>query len=96
MEARTPVIEIDLTKVSSSEELHNTLKEALGFPSFYGGNWNAFWDAITGLVDMPEILRLKGWSVFNRRLPDEAHQLSSCLEDLARQYPMWSSKVEHL
>ena len=96
MESRVPVIELDLTKVTCAEELHAALAQALGFPSYYGCNWDAFWDAITGLVHMPETLRLRGWSVFSERLPDEAARLSKCLEDLARQYPKWSSKVEHV
>jgi RNAse (barnase) inhibitor barstar len=94
MESRIPVVEIDLAKVTCAEELHAALAQALAFPSFYGRNWDAFWDAITGLVDMPEILRLRGWSVFSDRLPDEARHLSKCLDDLAEQHPSWSSKVE--
>jgi RNAse (barnase) inhibitor barstar len=96
MEDRIPVIEIDLTNVSSSEELHTALKEALEFPSFYGMNWDAFWDAITGLVEMPETLRFKGWAVFSQRHPEEAHYLSSCLDDMTLQYPKWASNVERL
>jgi RNAse (barnase) inhibitor barstar len=96
MEDRIPVIEIDLTNISSSEDLHTALKEALEFPSFYGMNWNAFWDAITGLIEMPETLRLKGWAVFSQRLPDEAQYLSSCLDYLTQQFPEWSSKVERI
>lgn len=96
METRIPLVEIDLSRVSSAHELQSVLKESLGFPSFYGMNWNAFWDAITGLVEMPETLRLQAWEDFSHRLPSEARQLSSCLEDMKRQYPSLASNVEQL
>jgi ribonuclease inhibitor len=95
MEDRIPVIEIDLTNVSSSEALHTALKEGLEFPSFYGMNWATFWDVISGLVEMPETLRFKGWAEFSQLLPEEAHHLSRCLDDMAQQYPMGSSNVEY-
>ncbi|WP_344013755.1 barstar family protein [Streptomyces thermospinosisporus] len=51
---------IDLTRVVDAEELHRLLQRKLGFPDFYGRNWNALWDAITGLVDLPQELTFTG------------------------------------
>jgi len=59
---RARLVEVDLGSVKSSKELHLLLQEALEFPEWYGGNWDAFWDAITGLVEMPETLRLTAGS----------------------------------
>ncbi|WP_268800413.1 barstar family protein [Pseudomonas huanghezhanensis] len=39
--------------MASAEELHCVLRGALGFPGWQGCNWDAFWDAITGLIEMP-------------------------------------------
>ncbi|WP_017557454.1 barstar family protein [Nocardiopsis baichengensis] len=66
---------IDVGYVSSSHRLHMILKLALGFPDMYGHNWNAFWDAITGLVPIPGRIRLCGWSELVETLPDDAHLL---------------------
>jgi ribonuclease inhibitor len=90
---RRPSAEIDLTGVTTRESLHAALASALGFPDFYGRNWAAFWDAITGLVEMPHRLVLRGWVAFEARLPEEAKCLRGCLEDAAHQYPEWSAEV---
>lgn len=66
---------------------------ALDFPSWYGCNWNAFWDAITGLVEMPETLVLTGWNAFALRLPEDAKLMNECLDDMKNQYPKWAPNV---
>jgi RNAse (barnase) inhibitor barstar len=91
--ARTPVIRIELGNVTSAQQLHALLMESLNFPGWYGRNWNAFWDAITALVEMPERLVLDGWQQFSLRMPGEAHLMRKCLEDMSKQYPRLSSTV---
>ncbi|WP_371316783.1 barstar family protein [Pseudomonas gingeri] len=81
------VVEIDLSEVTSSSELHSILSEALGFPGWYGGNWDAFWDAITGLVPMPAQLKISGWGRFSRRLPGDARLMQKCFADMKAEYP---------
>lgn len=90
---RTPVVRIELGKVTSAQHLHALLMESLNFPGWYGRNWNAFWDAITALVEMPERLVLEGWQQFSLRMPGEAHLMRKCLEDMSKQYPHLSSTV---
>lgn len=51
------VFVLDLT---GTEDLHATLARAFGFPEWYGKNWDAFWDAITGLVRLPERMVVRG------------------------------------
>ncbi|WP_405820662.1 CPCC family cysteine-rich protein [Streptomyces sp. NBC_01390] len=66
---------IDVGTVSSDHDLHNVLKQELGFPAFYGMNWAAFWDAITGLVEMPGLLCFVRWAELERRVPLAASAL---------------------
>ena len=66
---------IDLKDTSSIKELHLLFQQRLEFPDFYGKNWAAFWDAITGLVDMPDCLILKGWSDFSSSFPADSKVL---------------------
>ena len=82
---RAASLAIELADVDSAARLHERLREALALPPWYGCNWDAFWDAISGLVPMPRRLRLQGWSDFARRLPEEAAQLSACLEQIVWQ-----------
>jgi len=44
---------IDLKEINSVEELHLKLKETLDFPDDYKMNWDAFWDTMTGLTEVP-------------------------------------------
>ena len=62
-------IVIDVSNIETSLQLHRLLKEKLGFPDFYGNNWDAFWDAITGLVMMPDKLTFVGLSNLEKKLP---------------------------
>lgn len=81
------LIEIDLNPISTKRELHAALARALDFPGWYGHNWDAFWDAITGLVEMPENLRFVGWDEFAARLPVDAQHVQDLLAEMAKQYP---------
>lgn len=91
---RPQLVQIDLNGVMNAKELHSTLSDALGFPGWYGCNWDAFWDAITGLVEMPVHLRISGWDVLCRRLPKDAELMQRCLEDLSLEHPSLAPNVE--
>jgi len=93
-DARRELVEIDLTAISTPEELQSVLARALGFPDFYGRNWDAFWDAITGLVEMPRRLRLIGWAGLAAKLPRDAWLMRECLDEAAAQDPETSARVE--
>ncbi|MGC1273184.1 MAG: barstar family protein [Planctomycetaceae bacterium] len=95
MSKRQEFVEIDLQSINSSEDLHRMLAVSLGFPDFYGRNWNAFWDAITGLVEMPRRIRLKGWFNLLRTLPNDAASMRECLEDMAKEFPDWAPDIEY-
>ncbi|AJO79127.1 barstar family protein [Pseudomonas sp. MRSN 12121] len=90
---RPPRVSIDLDAVTSAAELHAVLRDALGFPAWYGANWDAFWDAITGLVDMPEYLQFSGWAGLATRLPGEAALLRRCLANMTSLYPQLAPQV---
>lgn len=94
--ARLPVVEIDLSSVEDSGELHSALSNALGFPDWYGQNWDAFWDAITSLVEMPIKLELVGWSIFSERLPRDARLMRQCLTDMTIEYPDLAPEIHYL
>lgn len=94
--ARQALVSFDLSTVGSVRELHELMAATLHFPDWYGPNWDAFWDVIIGLVEMPGKLRLVGWEDFQRRYPRDAFIMQKCLNDLAREYPANASEVEYL
>lgn len=75
------IISIDISNIKNVKELHSLLKEKLEFPDFYGENWNAFWDAITGLVELPDELEFIGWVKLQEKLPHDATIMKECLMD---------------
>jgi RNAse (barnase) inhibitor barstar len=89
------VLIIDISDVSTSNELHTLLKKQLQLPDFYGMNWNAFWDSITGLVEMPNHLIFVGWNDVKSRIPHDIYILDKLLKDLNRKYPSWGCNVEY-
>ncbi|WNR44409.1 barstar family protein [Paenibacillus roseipurpureus] len=96
MEERAELVELDLSKIQTSNDLQTILKETLGFPSFYGMNWDAFWDSITGLVELPKVIKITGWSILKRNLPCDSTILKECLEDLNLKHPSWSCNVHYI
>jgi ribonuclease inhibitor len=93
---RSQFIEIDLRNISTDAELQSLLMNSLNFPCWYGCNWNAFWDAITGLVEMPVILRFSGWHDFSENFPQSAGLMTACLNEMEEKYPELASKVEYV
>lgn len=85
--SRLPSLQIDLANIQDAPQLHGLLRDALGFPHWYGCNWDAFWDAISALVEMPEQLIFEHWPGFAERLPREARMIQECLERLRQLYP---------
>ena len=53
---------LDFSKVNYINEVHQIIKDELGFPDHYGMNWSAFWDCLTDMVGDPihiEIVRME-------------------------------------
>lgn len=90
---RNSCVEIDLSLATTPANLQLLLRDSLGFPGWYGCSWDAFWDAITALVEMPETLSLIGWTEFITRLPQDAAIMRKCLDDMSTTYPKFASKV---
>lgn len=92
---RKDSVVIDVSNVRTNEELHHLLKTSLEFPDFYGMNWSAFWDAITGLVMLPKKIRFVGWIQLVTHLPKSAEFLQKTLKDKNDMYPSTSVEFEY-
>jgi ribonuclease inhibitor len=64
-------LEIDVSSVVTRGELHELLARALGFPDYYGRNWDAFDECIRE-VEIPASVRILGVESLQQRLPREA------------------------
>jgi RNAse (barnase) inhibitor barstar len=89
-------ISIDLSEINTARQLHASLAAALAFPANYGMNWDAFWDAITGLVDMPQQLQFTGWQVLEERLARDAAVLQRILARMAHDARDGATQVHYI
>lgn len=74
----------------------SALRECRGFrrqtlPTPLRRGWNAFWDAVSGLVFVPEDVRFTGCELLAERVPGGAMMLSDCLERYRALYRPGSS-----
>lgn len=47
------LININFSLCKYPIDLHNEIKEKLGFPEWYGNNLDALWDMLTGFIETP-------------------------------------------
>lgn len=83
---------IDLGGIVNIKHLHDTFAERLYFPEFYGNNWDAFWDSISGIVEMPKYLTLTNWDKFEKTFKKDAEILKEIIVDYNNQNP--EKKIE--
>lgn len=76
---------IDLGRIVNIKHLHDTFAERLYFPEFYGNNWDAFWDSISGIVEMPKILTLTNWEKFEKNFKKDSKILKEIIENYNNQ-----------
>ncbi len=62
-------MEISLTGINTKTALHELFKAELHFPDWYGMSWDAFWDCIVAVVEMPDLLTLTHWDEFAQACP---------------------------
>jgi len=83
---------IDLGLIVTIENLHETFADRLSFPEFYGKNWDAFWDTITGIVKMPKILNLINWKTFEKTFLKDSLILKKIIKDYNKE--VFDKKIE--
>ena len=89
MDAPVEVIKLDISHASTPQSLHEMLAAAFQFPSYYGRNWDAFWDCIRDPEQsrMPKHVVLIGFEELEKKLPALAKQLRKSLSDNQKDYP---------
>ena len=62
---------IDFTGVKNYSEMHFVIKEALGFPDYYGCNWSALWDSLTDMYGEPIHIEVLGLESIKNKFGEE-------------------------
>lgn len=84
-----PKLTIDVGHFSSSQSLHEGLAAVLGFPGWYGKNWDAFRDCVnhSDISEMPSLLVIRGCEILAERLPRDASLLREVLDEMTTRRP---------
>lgn len=74
-------VHLDLTGCKYLGELHQRIKEAFGFPEYYGENWHAFRDAFI-TVGIPEKIVIHGEQALPKSLSEQIGQMHDKLDEI--------------
>ncbi len=83
--AEDPIV-LDLTGCRYGGEVHERIKEAFGFPDYYGKNWDAMWDCIDFLFDQQEIV-IRGFQTMPKDVREYCRPMLEIFEDLHEKNP---------
>lgn len=89
-------IRLDVSNIYTSKDFQKYLQNNLQFPDFYGMNWDAFWDTITGLIELPETVVIEGWIDLVKNLPNDANMFRELLQRYNTEYPMCKCIIRYL
>ena len=78
---------VDLAGATSKVAVHEAFKQQLGFPDWYGPSWDAFWDAIIAVIEMPEEVTLANWQEFAQACPKDMQILRQIIADYQVERP---------
>ena len=86
---------IDCSEIKEKRELHEQLKTKLNFPEYYGMNWDAFWDCITEINNLPNKLIMKNWSKLKLKLPKDTKIFEEIISDFKNENPNINFNIEY-
>ena len=74
---------LDLTNCRYPLEMHGRFRKALGFPEYYGNNWDAFWDCLTADCSV-SFVEVRGGNAVAEELRPMVETLRRLLEEAKR------------
>ncbi len=75
------VVTINMKSVKIPMQFQLIIKQMLCMPDFYGMNWDAYWDAITGLISLPDEIILNGWHIYKSIQKDDAEIFEKIMKE---------------
>ena len=72
---------IDFSNVNHYLEMHAVIWHALDFPDYYGCNFDALWDCLTGMVGRPVYIEIIGLEVIEEKFEGAAEMLLETLKE---------------
>lgn len=75
---------IDLRNATEERDVHCAFADVLCFPDFYGMNWDAFWDVLTGFECFPPKIIIVGRAELAASSPSTLEMLEQIFSDYER------------
>ena len=73
---------VDFAGVEYYLQFHEVIRDSLDFPAYYGCNWDAFWDCITDIANLPIHIQIKNLEVIQQeKFLDEAQVFIDILKE---------------
>lgn len=72
---------IDFTNAEHYLDMHQTIRQALDWPDYYGCNWDAFWDCLTNMLGRPVHIEIIGLEVIKQKFGDTADKMLQLLKE---------------
>lgn len=88
------IAEIDGSQIRSESDFHVAIAQALQFPSHYGSNLDALWDALTANVERPVKLIWNDSASSQGEMPIEFDRIIEVLRKVESQDAEWSLPEE--
>lgn len=73
---------LDFSKYKTAADMHEDFKQVFDFPDYYGNNWDAFWDCISGFANVKTNIEIRGFKTFEKLRPKDAKIFRECMNDL--------------
>jgi ribonuclease inhibitor len=75
------IVTIHGDQITSRDEMHLALAQALEFPDYYGANLDALWDCLTGWISPPITIVWENYSVSQRVLGEYADKVVELIQE---------------
>ena len=82
-------IELDVSRCSCCEELHETIKQAFDFPEYYGKNLDALWDCLRDVFAKEQLweISISGMERMNEELWPYMQEVLKVFAQADREFP---------
>lgn len=77
---------IDFSKVKVLWDIHEQIQIGLKLPAWYGKNLDAFWDSITGIIDIPCTITVLGKNDVPMTYKKEIEEIMALLYEAQSDY----------